>query len=147
MKLFFVSIALLSISISVHGQSAGTCKGADGFTWPMAHPKCAGQRDRAASQPAPEPVQSNLKWYEGGTLHRKNGRDWRLATERDRLATSADIAAKFFEGQLDSMSEMRVYANEMNTCVSETNDDGIADDMRVAEIAAACAILMGWPAP
>ena len=32
------------------------------------------------------------EWYEGGTLHRSNGRQWRQSSTSDRLATSADFA-------------------------------------------------------
>ena len=88
------------------------------------------------------------EWYEGGTLHQATAADWKVADEPDRLATSADYASEVLfdkENIPDSMDELREYAQDMKTCIDEAVlPDPVLPDQKVAEIGAACAVLMNW---
>ncbi|HRI78943.1 MAG TPA: hypothetical protein PLR06_05345 [Cyclobacteriaceae bacterium] len=49
------------------------------------------ERTRSAEQPT---TPSRTKeWFEGGTLHKAKIREWKTATEANKLATCADFAA------------------------------------------------------
>lgn len=83
-------------------------------------------------------------WYQDGSLHRSSGRDWVAASYSNRLASAGDFAAAILKGKFSSMDELRVYAVEMETCISETLKAPGSLSMKASEIGAACAVLMGW---
>ena len=96
------------------------------------------ERDRKPRTP-------DRAWYDGGTLHGATVADWRAANYRNRLATSADFAATALNRKgvkLSSMSELRPKAQALEICVSEAAKPPIPGTMRIAELAAQCAILM-----
>lgn len=88
-------------------------------------------------------------WYDGGTLHRANGQQWQAATGGNRLATSADFAAHII-GQsrvkkLGNFDKVRPYATDMRACIDNSLSGvsaSVARNQQVAELAAACSILL-----
>lgn len=85
------------------------------------------------------------KWYEGGTLHKSNMREWSAASYRNRLATSSDFAAHMLKERgtpPKSMDELKVYAVLLEGNMSEANADGLANIDQVSYIAATIWILM-----
>ena len=98
------------------------------------------QRRLAASE-ARENL-AGLKWYEGGTLHGKTVAEWRAASSRDRLATSSDFVAKI--RKFDSLADMLVAAHGMQTCITTASPDEGVQHLKVSEMAASCAILLGY---
>lgn len=89
-----------------------------------------------ASPPAEE-------WYSGGTLHRRTVGEWRTATYENRLATSADFVMTV--GDYSSLpSDLRSRAQAFESCITGAVSDGNVDDKAVSEIAATCAVLLGY---
>lgn len=84
-------------------------------------------------------------WYAGGTLTGAKMAEWNRSTYANRLATSADFAARALNSQgkdLPSMDEFKPMAIRLERAISESNRDGVADKMSASEIAAACWLLM-----
>jgi len=84
------------------------------------------------------------KWYNGGTLHKANLASWSNSTNKTRLATSADFAAKLWEGRFSSMDELKAHARDLKICIDEVAVGPQLGSLRVTEIAASCAVLLGW---
>ena len=88
-------------------------------------------------------------WYSGGTLHRATVAEWRRATYANKLATSADwaitrpgVRAKVMRS--GSIENIRPYAVQMLTCVDAAAGPAGYGALGVSELAAACAISLGW---
>ena len=84
------------------------------------------------------------EWYSGGNLHGANLAIWSNSTNQNRLATSADFAANLLKGQFSSMNGLKVYALNMKNCIDEVTVEPQLGSQRVSEVAAGCAILLGW---
>jgi hypothetical protein len=69
-------------------------------------------------------------------------REWREASYENRLATSGDLVARVIKEQPSSMDELRVLAVRLEQNISAANPNGEADSQKVAEVAAACWLLM-----
>lgn len=82
------------------------------------------------------------EWYQGGTLHRGVGGQWKSATAQNRLATSADFVSKV--AKPESMEELREKATELSLCISEAVAEPSGDAQEVSAVAAACVILLGY---
>lgn len=82
------------------------------------------------------------EWYEGGTLHKSTGAQWRVAPADNRLATSADFATSLRKPR--TMTEMRANAENLEVCISKTVGGHASDTMKVTEIAAMCASILGY---
>jgi len=86
------------------------------------------------------------KWYEGGTLHNSIISEYWSAKEANRLATCADFAARSLKGKVDRSNwEEKVLerANAIKICIEEaTKDLPQAQDLKVAEVAASCSVLL-----
>ena len=70
------------------------------------------------------------QWSKGGTLHRATVAEWRRASYRDRLATSADFMVAIFKNSgtvLNSTAQLRLPAVELETCISELSVTGVTD--------------------
>ncbi len=65
-----------------------------------------------------EDEEVDLLWYEGGTLHQSSIAEWRLGSERDQLATTADWVTSF-EG-FAAPEEIFVMANRLLDCINNT---------------------------
>lgn len=101
------------------------------------------EADAAEASPTPG-VAEELAWYEGGTLRTGNGDDWRNATDRDRLATAAALAAEALsdtrsepvhpeEMSPEELSAFRVEAEALAACIDEAaQTDGSASVARMA---------------
>lgn len=73
-------------------------------------------------------VLAQQAWYEGGTLHHATVKDWRNATDHNRLATSADLFVTFAKAieskDLDVPSALyltiaKLYAQGLRDCIHE----------------------------
>lgn len=102
--------------------------------------QAAGVVDKATPPPS-APSSSDLTWYQGGTLHQATVADWKQATEHDRLATAADFASSILEP--NTVEEVREPAEEMKDCLAEAVQ-GAPDYKNMSELAAVCAVMMGW---
>lgn len=97
----------------------------------------------------------STEWYEGGTLHQSTMRQWKSATEANKLATVADMVT-VVKPELLTPDQVRPYAEDLKTCVEKTGEESSGADAvekeaesmieqsTVAEIAALCVVLMGW---
>lgn len=88
------------------------------------------------------------EWYSGGTLHSSTIGKWKEGSEQDRLATAADWTFAVI-GQDKAVSHgfdgLRDMAEELVICV-DTSVEGLdeVNGLASSEIAASCAILLGW---
>nr|WP_321361053.1 hypothetical protein [uncultured Hyphomonas sp.] len=91
---------------------------------------------------------ASAQWYAGGTLHRATGKQWVVASNADRLATSSDFVAKAFGEKkvrsLGSINKLKPYAQNVKSCVDETYRAPNSQNLRVSEIAASCLIILGY---
>lgn len=108
---------------------------------PEATPSATSSTAAQAPDYGAAPVSTEKKWYEGGDLHRASIGQWRAATYENRLATSADMVANI--KQFSSIEAMKSAAEELEQCVSKAAE-GAQAEQRVSEVAAACAILLGY---
>ena len=88
-------------------------------------------------------------WYSGGSLHRATVGQWKMASYSNKLATAADwaITRPFVENQVrkkGSMDALKPFATQMMNCVDQAADGEGYSNTKVSELAAACALLMGW---
>jgi hypothetical protein len=96
----------------------------------------------STSEPTASVPIEKKEWYEGGNLHRASLREWKTATYENKLATSADMVAKL--KKFTSTVEMKAAAVELEQCVSKVAEGPEAERQPVSEVAAACALLMGY---
>ena len=85
------------------------------------------------------------EWYSGGTLHGATMRQWRNASDSDRLATSADFAAAMLQDngrKLRSMDDLKPIASALKRAISEAGRGGTSDSQQVSSVAAACWVLL-----
>lgn len=82
-------------------------------------------------------------WYEGGTLHNLKIREWKNATEENKLATCGDFMAKFDNSvTMDILLERAVA---LRACINEaTRGIENVDENETAEIASACTLLLKY---
>lgn len=83
------------------------------------------------------------RWYEGGTLHKATISEWKMASDRNKLATCAD----FISSSNPRLTErqLRIVATELKNCI----DEGVygyqgVNNLKVAEIGALCMSAMGY---
>ena len=107
-------------------------------------PPLVAPKEATASQQPTLKNKQTVNRYEGGSLHKATGKNWRQASASDRLETAADFAAAILKGRFSSMTELNAYAIEMMTCITEATTGGAGDDYPVSTLGATCAILLGW---
>ncbi len=96
-----------------------------------------------------KPRKTRSTWFQNGTLHRSSVAEWNKARSANRLATAADWAGSRprIETKVKnsgSMDMLRPYAAQLVTCVNEAAAGQGYESMKVSELAAGCAVLMGW---
>jgi hypothetical protein len=88
------------------------------------------------------------QWYTGGTLHRATASQWTRASYANKLATASDwVAAILGAGEVrrrtgGNIDRLRPYAAQVVACVDEVAP--VAGNQQVAELAAACMVLLGY---
>ena len=92
---------------------------------------------------APIPRTSTRTWYDGATLHKATVGQWKRGTADNRLATASDFSAAMLKGKFESMAELLVEAHSLNECIMEVAKV-LKDSDAVADIAAMCAVTLGW---
>ena len=87
---------------------------------------------------------TNQEWYSGGTLHQAIIADWKVASDKNKLATSADMMATV--DNTVSMDELRIRAENLNKCIDEAVDidETVIDESKVSEVGALCIIALGY---
>ena len=99
--------------------------------------------EQTTTSEAISPELTEKKWYAGGNLHKAKISEWKVATDENKLATCADFVANIKQDL--SLDELRVKSEEMKTCIDEaTRDLPATSSEKTIEIAATCAILMGY---
>jgi len=87
------------------------------------------------------------EWYEGGTLHRGTVAEWKAASERNRLATSADFAAITWAARramlMNELELVRLQAEAIKACIDVAAVDDSFSHYDVAQLGAACIGLLG----
>lgn len=139
MKLLSICFVSMLFSAAVYAQQSGSCSDTNAS---MNDKQCAIEQEWRKK--ITEKSSAQPKWYEGGTLHKKKGIDWRQASEQERLATSANIAVEILEDRVDDVTELKLMANNMSSCLSDASANSEADQWQVARLAAICAIALGW---
>jgi len=77
------------------------------------------------------------KWYEGGTLHKSQISVWKIATDKNKLATCADFMAKI--DNTGSMDELKRRATKLKACIDEaTRGLENTNKLKVSDVAASC---------
>jgi hypothetical protein len=94
--------------------------------------------------PASAFIEKERQWYEGGDLHRASIGQWKVAAFRNKLATSADMVASL--KKFSSMEEMKSAAVDLEQCISKVAEGAEAERQGVSDVAAACALLLGYQA-
>jgi len=81
------------------------------------------------------------KWYIGGTLHKSNLKEWKSASDKDKLATCGDFVArvKDYEGDMD---KLKSDAQDVLDCIDEVAISPELGNEKTVETAAACALLL-----
>lgn len=97
----------------------------------------------ACGHPNPKAATDSRKWYEGGTLHKATIREWKSASEENKLATCGDFMAKL--NNKVTMEVLLERAIALRACINEASS-GIetVDNNKVSEIAALCTVTLGF---
>jgi predicted Zn finger-like uncharacterized protein len=116
---------------------------------PAVHERSETVRSKQASSYRNSTAMSRSKWYEGGTLHRATVSQWKRSAYSNKLATAADWAANLPRIKAEvtrsgNIETLRPFASNLVVCVDEAAAGEGYGSMSVAELAAGCAILMGW---
>jgi hypothetical protein len=90
-----------------------------------------------------ESVTKKKKWYEGGNLHKSQIREWKNATEENKLATCADFIAYIDkEVSMDILLERSI---ELRACINEaTKGMESVNNESVPNIATLCILTLGY---
>ena len=93
-------------------------------------------------------INSPIKWYEGGTLHKAKMREWSQASYKNKLATAADLVMGLLKidgvvvMNIDIERELKPKAIDFVKGLDAANEDGTADSLAVAEVAATIWVMM-----
>ncbi len=83
------------------------------------------------------------EWYVGGNLHQSKIREWKSATNENKMATCADFIMKMKPNI--SLNEAKYYALNLKNCIDETTyGSDYTDQERVTQIASTCAVVLGY---
>lgn len=89
------------------------------------------------------PKKNTTEWYEGGTLHKSSIRQWKSASEQNKLATCGDFIARLDASV--SMTVLKSRAIELRSCINEaTKDLDSFDSQEVTTMAAMCGMQLGY---
>lgn len=89
------------------------------------------------------------EWYEGGNLHTAKVSDWNVASNENKIATASDWVASSAKGKevfrkTGDVDSLKPYVYELIICVDEAAAGEGYGNMKIAEIAAGCIVLMGY---
>lgn len=91
------------------------------------------------------------EWYDGGTLHKKNIKEWKNAVIKNKLATCADfivtLTPKQKKGLLfeNNAKILKERAGSLVICISTAVlDIKEVDHLAISEIAVVCALMLGF---
>lgn len=105
----------------------------------------AGMMDKKNNPSSVSTPQRVQHWYEGGTLHKATITQWKVATDRDKLATAADwLAATLWKEYLKSPKDFERMKVKAQMLVREI-DKSIAvkniDHLEITEITTALLLM------
>ena len=110
-----------------------------------------GSRQRPVAAPTVGP------WYRleepggsGGTLHSATVKEWREASERNRLATCWDFVATTYRNKgvadkdIDIAGKARALAVELMACIDKATSSGQVDHQQVSVTASVCLVRLDF---
>lgn len=81
------------------------------------------------------------KWFEGGTLHGRTMAEWTVATEENRLASTADLVFALTDpaisGQMD-LDDFKKPAADVVVCVNGLAGESKAAEMKISDMTVLC---------
>lgn len=160
-KLALIAVGILFGSFCALGIVAvATTSGEDKKPEPTvaaAEPAAAPKEAQLATRPQPaDPPTSPAprKWYEGGTLHKATGVEWRKADADNKLATCSDFLAKLWEAKrlsgkltltVKTIDDLKAPAADCVEAVDkayESPEDGAEDVMATQDVATVALLAM-----
>ena len=96
---------------------------------------------------------ANKKWYEGGTLHKKIGLDWREASQKNKLATCADFIwtwhqnkslNDFLSKNITTTDDIKFLANKLVVKLDAYSKDNQFANLNIRVSAGLVAFDMEW---
>ena len=89
------------------------------------------------------------EWYAGGNLHTATVSEWNNASNTNKIATASDWVASSAKGkqvfkQTGDIDSLKPYVHALLNCVNEAAAGEGYENMKIAEIAASCIIMMGY---
>lgn len=97
--------------------------------------------------PSKSPTNSvEKKWYEGGTLHKATMREWKIATDENKLATCSDFIAKIRKDNGTPFNETEILSESyaLKRCIDETQNNKSTETWKVIDMASSCLVLLGY---
>jgi len=108
-----------------------------------------------------ETGKTKQKWYEGGTLHQKSALIWQTASQKNKLATCADLVAvmlkqkmlkESIQEKINSVDDIKFLATELVVGLdaafkkshNEAENKKLYTNQKVNETAAMLVMMMGW---
>lgn len=98
------------------------------------------------------PAWGQQEWYKGGTLHGADIQTWLVSDYQNRLATAGDFFVSMSRKEnpklLDDVPKsnftqvMKLYAIELDKCITKTGDGKGLEDFKAVELAAICYMMM-----
>lgn len=139
------SVAVFMVILFIAGYAALGYKSSDGGS-------SVDSTVSARSSRYTESSGVHVRWYEGGTLHKSYVREWKSASRRNRLATSADFVTALLRGEslpFPGADAIRPAAEGIDECILTAASGGSAgvksdsaSSMKSSEAAALCWMLM-----
>ena len=105
--------------------------------------------------------ETTQKWYEGGTLYNENALVWQEASQKNKLATSADFVAAMWNKKIlkpailkkiNSVDDIKPLAQELVIALDdafkkdedEKKNKQLFTNQKVSDTVVILAIIMGW---
>ncbi len=83
------------------------------------------------------------EWYIGGNLHQLKVKEWKSATDENKMATCADFVMKMKPNI--SINEANNYTLNLKNCIDEaTFGSDYTNEEKITQIAAMCAIILDY---
>ena len=103
----------------------------------------SGCADNSSTQSHKAPANAVANWYEGGSLHKAKTSNWKISTDKNKLATCADFMATVDNSV--SMDELKKRATDLKICIDKaTKGLENTNNQSVSGIAASCITIMGY---
>ncbi len=116
------------------------------------------QKSASIRPTTPRTQTQERKWYEGGNLHNVTVKQWRLASNQNKLATCADFIARGITTGLLNFTLQQVYsdfdgflknrAQDLLLCINAYVDGSDrsykVENQPITDVAVLACVLLGW---